>query len=128
VIKLIGSAGAGKKILDNWNMFNYQFINESSLNEAYFLNFSYSFGSTNGIFVVCLKQNVTKEWCIDINTTLHSNSFQKSLGVYNDCVDFSDGLFKVGYILIKKQGSNFINVDSIKFIDSLSKIDVSKYK
>lgn len=127
MMRLTGNAGTGKKILANWSIFKYQFMNESILNGIYYFNFSYSFGSTKGTFVVCLKQNDNKEWFIDINTTLNSTSFPKSLGAYNDCLDDSDGLFKLGYILIQKHGSSLINIQSLKFIHSLSQINISLY-
>ncbi|WP_430883319.1 hypothetical protein [Fusibacter sp. JL216-2] len=96
-MRLNGSAGTGKKILSNWNLFSYSFekkeVCHTGTEETYF--FKFQFDKQVGNAVIKRKLNEVGEWYIDEGTLFDSTSFKRPLGAYNDTTYFNDGLYKV---------------------------------
>lgn len=72
-LRLNGSAGTGKKIIKNWNLFSFVFGNRNGDSYTFDVNFD---GQIGMMTIVVENGNV-------INGTLDCN-FKKTLGIYND--------------------------------------------
>lgn len=99
-MRLNGSAGTGKKILKNWNLFNYKVTNIDEKEGTLKVFFDFSFDETVSNGVIVQKTNQDGITYIDQDTLLISKSFQTTLGAYKDTADFNDGLYEVGRRII----------------------------
>lgn len=95
--RLNGSAGTGKKILQNLNQFHFNYQSCEIENNKKFYTFTWSFGDQAGFAVIQL----TDLGYIDQSSTLSCNkncySFLRPLGVYNDKT-----LYKVFEMMLQK--------------------------
>ncbi len=100
--RLSGSAGTGKKIMQNLNQFSFNYRNSENIAEKVFYTFDWSFGNQSGSAVIKL----TDSGYIDQSSTLNCNKncydFSRPLGAYND-----DTLYDVFGMMLRSQNINY---------------------
>lgn len=82
--RLSGSAGTGKKIMQNLNEFTFDYQGSENIAGKDFYTFNWTFGNQSGTAVI----ELTDTGCIDQSSTLNCKKnhydFMRSLGAYND--------------------------------------------
>ena len=96
--RLNGSAGTGKKIMQNLNQFSFNYQSSENLAEKVFYTFDWSFGNQSGNAVIQL----TDSRYIDQSSTLNYYDFSRPLGAYND-----DTLYDVFKMMLRSQNINY---------------------
>lgn len=99
MLKLKSNAGTGNKILKNWEFFKYSLKEEFKTQESISYIFDVKFGNQKGRMAVVIKNGIITE-----DTFLLLEGFEKTLGAYNDTVDFSSGLYAVGRKMLNEIG------------------------
>lgn len=99
MVNLKSSSGTGKKIMNNWGLFTFLFLNTGTLNESKFVNFEFTSASQTGTFVI----QQDKDGRIKDSSTLNCDDFDRSLGMNND-----PSLRQVAEKLLNSHGISYI--------------------
>lgn len=78
--RLSGSAGTGKKIMQNLDLFDFDIQSPENVTDKDFYAFTWTFGNQSGTAVI----NLTDDGFINQSSTLNCHNFQRPLGAYND--------------------------------------------
>lgn len=82
--RLTGSAGTGKKILQNQSLFNYTYIDFEPLGDNILYKFTWTFGVQSGNIGILLKPDKQIDYSSIISCQQNSREFSRLLGLYND--------------------------------------------
>lgn len=102
-VKLTGNAGTGERILKNWNLFSFEFDNQSYTRNSqdgfenhypYKIKFGDQIGHMN---IIVEDKKISSSTVIDCD-------FEKPLGAYNDTTNFNDGLYEVARRMLRESG------------------------
>ena len=91
---LSGSANTGKKILNNMNIFSYDFLEKNEIqDESTLYSFSWNYDCQRGKIAIIVKNSKISNdsWINTDNDSPHP--FCRPLGMYNDPT--LDGVFKI---------------------------------
>lgn len=82
--RLSGSAGTGKKIMQNQNDFDFTYKGAEEADGNVFHTFDWTFGNQTGTAVIKLTDTGYINESSTLNCNTHKYNFLKSLGAYND--------------------------------------------
>lgn len=82
--RLNGSAGTGKKIMKNRELFDYSFIKSDSSAETPKYYFNWSFEHQQGTAVITLTEKGLIDQSSTLNCDEYTREFARPLGAYND--------------------------------------------
>lgn len=82
--RLTGSAGTGKKILQNANLYNYTYQGAEQLGNNTLHKFNWAFGNQSGYANIEVLPDGTIDQSSLIDCTHNQAEFRRPLGAYND--------------------------------------------
>ena len=100
--RLTGSAGTGKKIMQNINLFGYTYNGSAPLGNNTLHKFDWTFGNQSGYANIELMPDGTIDHSSLIDCIENKSEFLRPLGAYND-----NTLYDVFKIMLRSQNISY---------------------